>query len=482
MQARHDSSRSVPPVPTPSVPKQQLPRKDPGGVDLLNTAEAHPVPKPKKDVQVSPALSSQKQKPSGLPMTGISMPMPMPFHQPPVSVQFGGPNQQIQSQGVTAPSLQMPMPMQLPMGSAPQVQQQVFVPGLQPHPMQPQGIMHQGQSLGFTAQMGPQLPPQLGNLGMGISPQFPQQQGAKFGGHRKTPVKITHPETHQELRFDKSIDAYSDGGSSGLRPHVNVPPQSQPIPPFTPSHPINYYTSSYNASSLYYPTANPLPLTSSPMQPSSQAPRFNYPVSQGSHSAFMNPSALNIPVSKTGTHMHGVLEAPNLEYARDAHNVISSATSGTTHVTIKPSTGSIRENIPDLFPNSSPAVEKGEPTKPSKPSVEISLAHPQRDPEMSTNSHLEQSNSVSELVTKPVETTTPSAAPTAVSVESNISNYLSPVSADLTEERPVVANSESRRRETLSRSNSIKDSQRKPGTKGHGLQQVLLFCTFHIIF
>ncbi|KAH7525317.1 hypothetical protein FEM48_Zijuj06G0212000 [Ziziphus jujuba var. spinosa] len=79
-QACHDSYGSAPPVPTPSVPKQQLQRKDPGGVDQLNTAEAHPVPKPKKDVQVSPAPSSQSQKPSGLPMTGISM--PMPFHQP----------------------------------------------------------------------------------------------------------------------------------------------------------------------------------------------------------------------------------------------------------------------------------------------------------------------------------------------------------------------------------------------------------------
>ncbi|XP_048332271.2 eukaryotic translation initiation factor 4G isoform X1 [Ziziphus jujuba] len=463
-QARHDSYRSAPPVPTPSVPKQQLPRKDPGGVDQLNTAEAHPVPKPKKDVQVSPAPSSQSQKPSGLPMTGISM--PMPFHQPPVSVPFGGPNQQIQSQGVSASSLQMPMPMQLPMGSAPQVQQQVFVQALQPHPMQPQGIMHQVPSLGFTTQMG-QLPPQLGNLGMAIPPQFAQQQGTKFGGHRKTLVKITHPETHQELRFDKLTDAYPGGGSSGPRPQVNASPQSQP---FTRSP----YTTPYNPSPIYLSTPNPPSLTSSAMQPNSQVPIFSNLVSQGTQKVtVMNPSAPNLPVSKSGTHMHGVLEAPNSEHARDAQNVIFSAPSGTTHVTIKPATGSIRENIPDSLPNSSPAVEKGESTKPSKSSVETSLAHPRRDPEVSTDSSLEQSKSVSESVSKPMATTTPAGAPAAVSVESSVSNSLSPASAAPAEESlPVVANSEPRRKETLSRSNSFNDNQKNCEKKGHGLHQV----------
>ncbi|KAF3445622.1 hypothetical protein FNV43_RR10798 [Rhamnella rubrinervis] len=464
-QARHEAFRSVPPVPTPSIPKQQLPRKDPGGVDQMNTSEVLPVPKTKKDVQVSPAPPSQSQKP---PMTGISM--PMPFHQPPVTVQFGGPNQQIQSQGMTAPSLQMPMPMQLPMGSAPQVQQQVFVPGLQPHPMPPQGIMHQGQSLGFTTQMGPQLPPQLSNSGMGIAPQYPQQQGTKFGvgGHRKTPVKITHPETHQELRFDKLTDAHSDGGSSGPRPHVNVPPQCQPIQSFTSSHPINYFTSSYNASSLYFSTPNPLPLTSSQMPPNSQAPRFNYPVSQGSQNVtFVNPSALNMPVSKTGNHVHGVSEAPNPEHARDVQNVIS-VPSGTSHVTIKPASGSARENAVDALPNSS-HVEKDESHKLSKPSGEVSLSHSQRDSEIATDSSFQLSKSVSDtLVSKSEGTNVPEGTLGAVSVEGHVSGSLSLATAAPTEESlPVVTNFESRRRETLSRSNSIKDSQKKPGKKGH---------------
>lgn len=456
----------MPPGPPPSVPKQQLPRKDSGVVDQLNTSDVHPVPKPKKDVQVS-LPPSQSQKSSGIPITGISM--PMPFHQPPVSVQFGGPNQQIQSQGVTAPSLQMPMPMQLPMGSAPQVQPQVFVPGLQPHPIPPQGIMHQGQSLGFTTQIGPQLSPQLANLGMGIAPQFPQQQGTKFVGQRKTPVKITHPETHQELRFDKVTDVYSDGGSSGPRPHVNVPSQSQPIQSFTPSHSINYYTSSYNANSIYFSSPSSLPLTSGQMPPNSQQPRFNYPVSQGSQNVtFMNPSALNMPISKTGTHVPGVSEAPNLEHARDVQNV-TSVLSGTSHVTIKPASGSVRENAVDSLLNSLPAVEKGDSHKPSKLSGEVNLSHPQRDLDTSTNSLLQQSKSVGDsLVAKSLVTNIPEVVPAAVSVEGDVSNSTSPATAAATEESlPVVANTESRRRETLSRSNSMKDYHKRPGKKGH---------------
>ncbi|KAM1027603.1 hypothetical protein ACFX2G_041229 [Malus domestica] len=203
-QARHDSFRAVPSVPVPTVPKQQLPRKDSASIDQPNAAEVHMVPRVKKDVQVSHAPPpSQTQTPSAHPMAGMSM--PMPFHQPQVPVQFSGPNQQIQSQSMSASSIQMPMPMQLPIGST-QVQQPVFVPGLQPHPMQPQGIMHQGQNMTFTPQMGPQIP-QMGNLGISMASQYPQQQGRKFGGPRKTPVKITHPDTHEELRLDKRTDS-----------------------------------------------------------------------------------------------------------------------------------------------------------------------------------------------------------------------------------------------------------------------------------
>ncbi|XP_024043629.1 eukaryotic translation initiation factor 4G [Citrus clementina] len=459
-QALHDAYRSVPNIPMPSVPKQQQPRKEAGVTDQSNTVEVHQVPKVKKDPQVSlPPMASPAQKPSVLPIPMTSM--QMPFHQPQVSVQFGGHNPQVQSQNVTATSLPMPMPIPLPMGNAPQVQQHMFVPGLQPHPM-PQGLMHQGQGMGFTTQMGPpQLPPQLGNMGMGMTPQYPQQQGGKFGsGPRKTIVKITHPDTHKEVRLDERSDTYSDGGVSGPRS------QSQPIPSFASAHPINYYPNSYGASSIYYPAPGSLPLTSSQITPNSQATRFNYPVGQGPQNvSFMNPNLNSLPVSKTGTPMPGIAEPTNFEQSRDAH--ISSAPLGTVQVTVKPASGSVGEKSADSSSSDiSPAVGKVATPKPSRPSGEATTSHHQGDPEtspekssqkMKSSSELLVSNSLAGAIKQSVAVSLP------VSTESLASNSL-PTSSF--EESVPVANVEGRRRESLSRSSSIKDNQKKPGKKG----------------
>ncbi|KAI3444835.1 hypothetical protein Pfo_001500 [Paulownia fortunei] len=237
-QARYESSRAAPAMPIPSVPNQHLLKKDAWNLDKHSAGEAQLVIKSKRDAQVSAAPPvTQAQKPSLHPIPG--MPMQLPFHQPQVPVQFCGPNPQIQSQALSGTSLPMPMPMSLPLGNPP-VQHSMFVPGLQPHPMQSQGMMHQGQSLNFSPQMGPQLPPQLGNMGMNMASQFPQQPAVKYSGSRKT-VKITHPETHEELRLDSS---------PAQRLHPNV--QSQPISSFPPNIPMNFYPSSYNATSSFF--------------------------------------------------------------------------------------------------------------------------------------------------------------------------------------------------------------------------------------
>ncbi|XWS35564.1 hypothetical protein CRYUN_Cryun20dG0008000 [Craigia yunnanensis] len=465
-QARHDSSfRSVPNLPT-SVPKQQLPRKDSVATDQSNSGEAHPVPKVKKDAQASLAPpANQTQKPSLLNMPLTSMQMPF-HHQPQVSMQFGGPNPQIHSQSITATSIQMPMHMPLPMGNAPQVQQQVFVPGLQPHSLPPQGMMHQGQGLSFTPTLGGQIAPQLGNLGMGIASQYSQQQGGKFGVSRKTtPVKITHPDTHEELRLDKRTDTYSDGGSSGPRSHPIVPSQSQPIPSFAPSHSINYYSNS-----MFYPPPSSLPLSSSQIAPNAQGPIFNYPVGQGHQNiTFMNSAAAHgsLPVNKSVNLAHGTSESPNVEPARDVHKVASSAYSGITQVTVKPATVSVGKKVADSpFSSSLPPVEKE--LKPSVPSIEVSSSLAQRDLDTCQESSVQQPNPGSESLTSkslPAAAKHYGGVPAANLDESLPSNSIS--SAPSKESMPVVACNEGRRKESLSRSNSIKDYQKKPGKKGH---------------
>ncbi|CAI9102079.1 OLC1v1000276C2 [Oldenlandia corymbosa var. corymbosa] len=251
-QARRDSVR----VPPPAIPRQQLPKKDAGPVDQPTAIEGYPPAKPKREVQTSAAPPvSQPQKPSVLPIPGV--PIQVPFHQHQLPVQFGTPNPQIQSQAMSATSLPVPMAIHMPLQIGnPSVQPQVFVPGLQPHHMQPQSILHQSQ---FSSQMGPQVPAQVGPHHM--TPQFPQQQAGKFGGPRKA-VKITHPDTHEELRLD----------GSASRPHSSLAPQSQPISSFPPAHPSTFYPG-YNANPVYFPAPSSHPLSSSTLPPS-QPPRY----------------------------------------------------------------------------------------------------------------------------------------------------------------------------------------------------------------
>lgn len=236
-------------------------KKDAGIPNQTNAGEVHSVSKSKRDIQLSAAPPvTQTQKPAVHSIPG--MPMQMPFHQPQVPVQFGGPNPQIQSQAMSGTSLPLPMQMPLPIGNPP-MQQPMFISGLQPHPMQSQGMM-QGQNFSFPSQMTHQLPPQLGNMGINMTPQFPQQQAGKYGGSRKI-VKITHPETHEELRLD---------GSPGPRSHPVVTPPSQPIPAFPSNHQMNFYTNSYNGNPIYYPASGSVPLSSTQVPPTSQPPRF----------------------------------------------------------------------------------------------------------------------------------------------------------------------------------------------------------------
>ncbi|KAG8391466.1 hypothetical protein BUALT_Bualt01G0190700 [Buddleja alternifolia] len=254
MQARRGALRATSAMPITSIPKQHLPKKDAGIHDQPNAGEAQPAYKSKRETLVSAAPPViQSRKPSLHPIHG--MPMQLPVHQPQVPVQFGIPNPQIHSQAMPGTSLPMPMPMPmpLPIGSPPQ---HSMFPGLQPHPMQSQVMMHQGQSLNFSSQMGHQLSPQLGNMGMNMAPQFPQQSAVKYSASRKA-VKITYPDTNEELRLD---------GSPGPRSHPNVPPQSQHIPSFPPNIPMNFYPNSYNANSLFYSAASSVPHAQTPVQ------------------------------------------------------------------------------------------------------------------------------------------------------------------------------------------------------------------------
>ncbi|XP_052211313.1 eukaryotic translation initiation factor 4G-like isoform X2 [Diospyros lotus] len=465
-QARHSSSRAVSTFPVPAAPKHQMPRRDGGAGEQSGSGEAHQISKPRRDVQVSAAPPvTQTQKGPFLSMPGVSM--PMPFHQPQIPVQFGGPNPQIQSQGVTAASMPVPMPVPLPMRNPPPLQQQVFVPALPPHPMQPQGMMHQNQGLNFTPQMGPQLPSQLGNLGISMSSQFTQQQTGKLGPSRK-PVKITHPDTHEELRLDRRADTFVDSGSSGPRTHPNVP-QSQSSTSVPPHHPVSYYPNS-----LYFTRPSSVPLTSSQIHPSPQVPRFSYAVSQGPQSvSFMNPSGHISYSNKSSAPVHNSAEQSSLERSLDVHSAISSVTSASVQVTIKPAAGSHVDKIAESSHGiSSHSVEKGESPKFLQKHGETISVHLQKDLDNSVESaHQPDPDSKQTSSVLPVSNKQTSAATPSAEVHTVTDSLASSPPVSLENSTSVTQSSEGRRRETFGRSDSVNYQEKKQIKEEHSQPQ-----------
>ncbi|XP_009619115.1 eukaryotic translation initiation factor 4G-like isoform X1 [Nicotiana tomentosiformis] len=227
---------------------------------------------PERDlpVHVSPAHPvSNMQKLSSLPFPGV--PVNPPFMQPHGPVHFGVPGAQVQHQGM--PCSSFPMPMPLPVGN-PNIRHPPFVPGLQPHHMQLQGAMHQGQMMNFPPKFGHQLSSQFGSTGFGISPQFGQH--VRNVNPRRS-VKITHPDTKEELRLDEKVDMRLDGGSSGLAIHHLGGLPSQPMH-YGPSRPINFFPH-VQPSPIFLQNPTSVPITNSLVAPCAPALGYNSPAS-----------------------------------------------------------------------------------------------------------------------------------------------------------------------------------------------------------
>lgn len=449
-QVRRDASRAVPAIPLPSVPKQDLPNKD-------TSVTEHPIAqenknKVKRDVQVTSASApaqaqaqAQAQKPSALPAAGISV--PLPFHQPTVPMQFGGPNPQIQSQGIPTSSFQMPMQMPLQMGNPSQVPPQVFVSGLQHQLMQTQGIMHHSQNLGFNPQLAPQLPHQLGNSAMNMPAPYNQQQGGNYGSTRKT-VKITHPETHEELRLDNR-----DGGSTASRAHQSGSSKSQPVSAYTAAHSMGYYSTG----PPFFPAQSSLPLTSSQLNASAQGPRFNYPGSQAPPTlSFLNQSATNTyAVSRVGAPVHGAPDSSNLDHVRDVQNISLSAQSTSVPVTVKVAGGTAGEKAINTT-----AVEKPELSKVLNPAVEPSVARKDLEVNMDKSSIQPMSSIVHSKHSAAM--TASGSAEMSSSLEASVIPSMSP-----RELSAISPPANAVKRETLNKPVSIKDIEKHPGKEVH---------------
>ncbi|RWW33263.1 hypothetical protein BHE74_00022097 [Ensete ventricosum] len=469
-----ESFRAVPALPTPPAPKQQQQQqqniKDVSGAHQSSSGESHSLPEVKRNVHVPVPSAPVVPQPnlSVRPIPGMPVPMPRPFRpqQAQVPPQFIGPNPQMQSPSLAANSLQMPMT--LPVGNNTRVPQQTYVPNIRPHFVQQQAVMHQGQSLQFAPPIGHQLSPQLGNLGTSIAPQFPQQQPGKFGAPHKPAVKITHPETHKELRFERKKDYNKDGVATVQRSLSNVIPQSQSIPTYNPSHQMNYYSpiqqNTYGQSQLVF--SNTVPLVRGQMPTSSQAPRYNYPVGQsGQHLTFTSSSMVNSvpggkPASSVPRHSHsggtklGVFP-------------VSSSLPTTSQVTIKPPVSLQGEKVGAALLRRSAVTSMAEAPESERISVDDTVPN-QRHTEHSPDGPALQPKSSSgpfNNVQLPVTDSSSTAAAPVLSTPISLSEASSTSETAAGDSGLVLTRNDCRKNEPTRMSDSLKDNQRKPSKK-----------------
>ncbi|KAK4338172.1 hypothetical protein RND71_042659 [Anisodus tanguticus] len=308
----------------PSAPHQPQLREDIGKPMNKNPDPQH---SPERDLpgQVSAAHAvSSMQKLSSLTFPGV--PVNPPFLPPHGPVQFGMPGAQVQHHGI--PCSSFPMPMPLPVGNPNQVRHPPFVPGLQPHPMQLQGAMQQGQMMNFPPKFGHQMSSPFGSMGVGIPPQFGQHV-RKVNPRRS--VKITHPETHEEFKLDEKVDMKLDGGSSGLAIHHVGGLPSQPMH-YGPSRPMNFFPP-VPPNPIFLQNATLVPITNSFMAPCAPALGYNSPasvqlaVNQAPGTVRRELLTSSFPVAKKTTEIEKSLQPPLRVSSNEVESKILSETS-----------------------------------------------------------------------------------------------------------------------------------------------------------
>ncbi|XP_057532324.1 eukaryotic translation initiation factor 4G-like isoform X2 [Amaranthus tricolor] len=298
------AARAAPANPVPNASKQKEPQKHVHSEPPI-AQETHTVSEVNRDVQLISAPSSirpmQGHRPALHPMAGMPVPIPYQPYLPPPHLPFCGPNLQI-------PAHQMPMPRPPHLVNPPQVQQRGFLPGLPHHPNQ--GIIHQGPSFGFNPHLGPPFPHHPGNLAMPMPPPFSLPQPGNGGNARKT-VKITHPETREELRLDKI-----DGCSPSSRSHQMGPQPFQSVPSYAPMHPSGYFSAPYTPGPPVFPVPNSFPPTSTQLQLHASSQAFK-----------AQPTMLFMNQSTSNALRHGGSELSNSDLAQSVHIVLPSVTS-----------------------------------------------------------------------------------------------------------------------------------------------------------
>ncbi|KAL6651137.1 hypothetical protein ACP70R_010062 [Stipagrostis hirtigluma subsp. patula] len=261
---------------TPSSPTHQQFQNQEERNDMVNasrpdTAFKYPAAKPKISVQIPASYTPNiGPPPFVLPVPGRPLPMAFQQNQPQVPIEFRGPGLQMQSIGSVSSSL--PVKMTVPVGNAPHMQS-LFVHGAQPRALQQQTFIHQGQGFGCAPPANCRLP-QFGN--MRIAHELSQQQ-PRIGDEQKRTIKITHPETHEELMLDRRGHSFMGVPPSGQVSLHNMHQLPQPAQTFSPLHKVYYpRPGMYSSAPIYLPNATSIPLATRQISSKMQTPMHSF--------------------------------------------------------------------------------------------------------------------------------------------------------------------------------------------------------------
>ncbi|OEL19081.1 Eukaryotic translation initiation factor 4G [Dichanthelium oligosanthes] len=245
--------------------------KDTVNANQSDTAYKYPATKPKISVQIPASYTPNMAPPQFmLPVPGRSMPVAFQQKQPQVPVEFRGPGFQMQSIGSVSSSL--PVKMAVPVGNAPHIQP-MFVHGAQPRALHQQTFMHQGQGFRCAPPANCHVP-QFGNMRFA---QELSQQHPRSGDEQKRTVKITHPETHEELMLDRRGYSFMGAPVSGQMPLHNINQLPQPVQTFSPLQKVYYpRPATYNSAPIYLPNATTVPLASRQISSKMQPPMHSF--------------------------------------------------------------------------------------------------------------------------------------------------------------------------------------------------------------
>ncbi|PWZ43834.1 Eukaryotic translation initiation factor 4G [Zea mays] len=253
--------------PTQQKCENQEETKNTISVNQTDTAYKYPTTKPKISVQIPASYTPNMAPPQFmLPVPGRSMPVAFQQKQPQVPIEFRGPGFQMHSIGSVSSSL--PVKMAVPLGNAPHIQP-MFVHGAQPHAFHQQSFIHHGQGFGCAPPSNCYLP-QFGNM---RNVQELSQQYPRSGDEHKRTIKITHPETHEELMLDRHGHSFINVPASGQMPLNNINQLPHSVQTFSPLQKVYYpRPGTYNSAHVYLPNSTDVPLASrqfsSKIQPS----------------------------------------------------------------------------------------------------------------------------------------------------------------------------------------------------------------------